>query len=190
MRLHKMNEENESTGISITKVYKMLTDGLRDYIIPSSDLADVLDDWEYTVGNDLEGAEVDLPLNIPFKLEEGIEFGFGSMSCDVPSDFSLKNVNISLKKDMNQNYFLTFNAPTLQDIVNYFCDYREKFSNKDFIYGDVDTESNTKKFIDDAKEYLDNFTKGLNTILVQLAKMDRDCYPIWQVLYDEKNRLK
>ena len=48
MRLHKMNEENESTGISITKVYKMLTDGLRDYIIPSSDLADVLDDWEYT----------------------------------------------------------------------------------------------------------------------------------------------
>lgn len=189
MRLHKMNEENENTDFSIIKVYKMVTEGLRDYINPS-DLEDVLDDWEYTVDNDEERSEIDLPLTIPLKKpDSNIEFGFGKLSCEVPHDFSLANIDISLTR-YKDHYALILNAPTLRDIVNSFCDEGDYFSNHDYISGDIDTESNTKKFITEAKKYLDLLTDGINTILVQLAKISSDYYPIWEILYDEKNRLK
>lgn len=192
MRLTKSSICNEETNlVSVEQMFYLLKDFLSEYVKADQHTLDnILEDWQYAVDEEESPEEV-LPLTIPFKIENQIEFGFGNLDIYVDKNFKLNSTYetyIRFSPESN-SFYLELNLPKIVDLLNTFSEGYGSYSLVEpiaFLNTNVTTLNQVEEFARKCKDILDSYTSKLNTVFEQLYKMDMECYSIWKIVREEE----
>ena len=188
MKLRRVEDNTES--LTVQKTLSILESTLKDYINASDNiLSSVLKDWEEVkeIGNE-ESTEA-LPITVPISTEDRISISLVDLDLEIDKDLDISKyadsgIHLTVK---NNKMHLSLNMPKLKDLLEYFKKDQDYLMDLSLIKeAGVSTENQVQQFATSCKEFLDQYTTDLQTIMDKLIIIDSASYIIYKILKKEK----